>query len=111
MIHTIQQPDWFVGGLPRRILWDDSTGDVSGDHSDVSIIRALIRQANRDGYLQDTPWGRLNLQDPAHDLADFHAILKWALMADYDRQALPPALRAVDPTPRLSPVPSAGAIV
>lgn len=30
MIHTISQPDWAAGDVPRSIVWNDETGEVSG---------------------------------------------------------------------------------
>ena len=45
MIHAISQPDRAAGGAPRRILWDDETGDVSGVHHHVPRLRQWLSDA------------------------------------------------------------------
>lgn len=96
MIHTISQPDWAAGGAPRRILWDDETGDVSGDHHDVPLLRQWLSGATKRGFIL-LEEGRLDLPDPRHVPAQFLAVLRLTMMARYDEGGLPPALRAVEP--------------
>ncbi len=31
-----------MGDEPRRIVWNDGTGEVDGNHSDVPFIRSTI---------------------------------------------------------------------
>ena len=101
--HTIRHRDW-RHDEPRTIVWNDETGEVSGDHGDVPDIRMWLEKAERDGHLLGEE-GRLNLRDPRHDPADFLAVLVWDNGGFYERLELPPALRAVKPTPMIRPPP------
>ena len=94
-VHAIDMPDPFAGGEPRRILWDDETGEVSGDHHDVPDIREQMDRAERDGFLPAMS-GHWKLRDPRHDPRDFLVVLFWP--GDVDAELLPPALR-VEPAP------------
>lgn len=50
--HRIMAPDVFAGREPRLILWDDETGEVSGEHSAVAHLNATLERIERDdGYL------------------------------------------------------------
>ena len=39
-VHAIEQPDWRADGARRRILWNDETGEVSGDHGELPFLRS-----------------------------------------------------------------------
>ena len=96
-VHAIDMPDIFAGGEPRRILWDDETGDVSGEHHDVPELREALARAERDGRLQDF-MGYWPLRDPRRDPRDFLVVLG---VQHYGGQPdwLPPSLRGVEPAP------------
>lgn len=96
--HTIKYRDWRVGE-PRAFVWNDETGEVSGDHGNVPSLRRLMERAERDGHLL-SEGGRLDVRDPRHDAADFLALLMWEVGGDFKfrRVVLPPALRGVEPT-------------
>ena len=96
MIHAIDKPDIYAGGEPRRILWNDQTGDVSGEHHDVPRLRERMARAVRDGYLPSM-CGHWPLRDPRRDPSDFLVVLIWT--GRYDVDWLPPSLRDVAPTP------------
>ena len=96
-VHAIDKLDFDAGDEPRRIYWDDETGEVSGDHSDVPDIRKTMARAVRDGYLPAMN-GHWDLRDPRRNPAEFLVVLVWpAARIDEDIQ-LPPALR-IDPAP------------
>lgn len=90
--HVIKNVDRRHDHEQRTILWDDETGEVSGDHSDVPAIRAALER----GELRDV-FGRCVLRDPRGS-ADFVAALYHASATAFDL-VLPPALRGVEPTP------------
>ena len=99
-VHTIELIDWRAGGEPRRILWDDETGEVKGDHSNVPAIRETMARAVRDGYLPAIH-GHWDLPDPRRRPAEFLVVLFWPApgpVSDEALAGLPPALR-VDPAP------------
>ena len=87
---------------PGAIVWNDETGEVTGDHGDVPSVRLWLDVAERDGHLLGEE-GRVNLRDPRHDPADFLAVLVWSIRGFYERLELPPALRGVKPTPLTAP--------
>lgn len=95
-VHAIDKPDAFAGGEPRRILWDDETGEISGEHHDVPALREALDRAERDGRLQH-PAGHWPLRDPRRDPRDFLVVLG---VQHYHGGAdwLPPSLRGVEPT-------------
>ena len=92
MKHTIMCPDRFRDGEPRSIVWDDETGEVSGDHSEVPDIRDTMARAERDGFLPE-PTGHFVLRDPRHDPGDFLTALLWPGPPASPPDWLPPALR------------------
>lgn len=101
-VHAIDMPDHAAGGEPRRIRWNDETGEVSGDHSSVPRVRENMEAAVRTGLLSCMTGG-WELRDPRRDPAEFLVVLFWPSvpMDGNDaarRAALPPALR-VDPAP------------
>ena len=89
-VHVIEQRDWFADA-PRRIVWDDETGEVSGEHHEVPTIRRVMAEAARDGGLR-FPTGYWRLRDPRRDPNCFAVVLKEALWASFDKDALPAAL-------------------
>ena len=93
-------PDVFAGGEPRRIVWNDETGEVAGDHSRVADVRDTIARAERDGILPAMS-GHWPLRDPRHDPRDFLVALLWPEppIAEDMPDWLPPSLRDVAPTP------------
>ena len=95
-VHVIEQPDRRAGGEPRRILWDDEAGDVSGGHSALPLLRQWMAGAVKTGFIL-LECGRLDLPDPTRAPAQFLAVLRLAMMARYDPAGLPPALRGVEP--------------
>ena len=97
-VHAIEQPDNAAGGEPRGILWNDETGEVSGGHSHVPLLREWMADAVEDGFILIEE-GRLDLPDPRHVPAQFLAVLRLAMMSRYDAANLPPALRGVEPIP------------
>jgi len=62
----------------RSIVWDDEAGTVAGDHSDVDSFRRVFA-ADKPVTVGDTglAW---DLVDPAHDPAQFLAVL-WSVYA------------------------------
>ena len=98
-VHAIDMLDFDAGDEPRRVYWDDETGEVSGDHSRVPDIRDTMARAVRDGYLPQMH-GHWDLRDPRRNSAEFLVVLFWPgppLIDDEDIQ-LPPALR-IEPAP------------
>ena len=95
--HTIKYRDWSRGDEPRRIVWDDEAGEVSGDHVEVPSIQAYLADAVRDGRLADD-WGSVALRDPRHDPAEFLTVLLWAVGGTfrYAEVDLPPSLRGIE---------------
>ena len=103
-IHAIDQPDVFAGREPRRIRWDDETGDVSGDHRAVGLIRECMADAVRDGGLPNDE-GFWRLRDPRRDPASFVVLLMFALLAAFDPDALPEPLRSAPVDGMFEPAP------
>lgn len=91
-IHSVHQPDLQADGAPRLLLWNDETGEVSGEHSDVPLIRGYMKDAVRDGGLP-VDNGFWRLRDPRHDPASFVVVLSFAIQPAFDENALPEALR------------------
>ena len=97
--HTIKCPDWSRGDEPRRIVWDDAAGEVSGDHVEVPAIRNALERAARNGHLMGVG-GCLDVRDPRHAAADFLTVLGVCIGGTFNfaRVHLPPTLRGVTPT-------------
>ncbi len=72
-VHTIMIPDRMRGREPRSIVWDDEAGTVEGDHYDVGSFRRVFA-ADKPVTVGSTglAW---DLDDPAHDPAQFLAVL------------------------------------
>ena len=100
MIHEIEQPDWAAAErAPRRIVWDDETGEVSGDHTDAPVLARVLGDGEIGGvgaWLPD-----IDARAPG----DFLAALRWVLKRDYAPAALPPSLRGVAPREMHHPPP------
>lgn len=98
-VHAIDLPDPFAGGEPRRVLWNDETGEVSGDHSDAPFVRETLDRADRDGFLPHMA-GHWSLRDPRRNPAEFLVALFWPEppLDAATRPGLPPALR-IKPAP------------
>ena len=93
--HTIKMRDW-RHDEPRTIVWNDETGEVSGDHGDVQGVRDMIERAERAGGVL-THCGFWRLADTRHDPACFVAVLLLVLSGrDFDEDALPEPLRSAD---------------
>ena len=99
--HTIMFPDIMVGREPRSIVWDDEAGTVEGDHSRLDRIRRILAEPTpiEFGFVA-AYW---TLEDPAHDPADFLALLAqridYRILKEPLRSTLPPVFDGVDPTP------------
>ena len=92
--HTIKMRDW-RHDEPRTIVWNDETGEVSGDHVWVQGIRDMIERAEGAGGVL-THYGFWRLADPRRDPACFVAVLYLILGRDFDEDALPEPLRSAD---------------
>ena len=77
-VHTLGIPDRMRGRELRSIVWDDEAGTVAGDHSEVDSFRRVFA-ADKPVTVGDTglAW---DLVDPAHDPAQFLAVL-WSVYA------------------------------
>ena len=105
-VHTIKMPDWMRGRELRTVVWDDEAGTVTGDHSEVPWLQeTLAREMPLD---LGTEGGNFIVTDPAHDPADFLAVLGrayWPILDhDRDRHLLSDSLRDVEST-RATPWP------
>ena len=102
-IHRIEAPDWTVGHELRAIVWNDETGEATGDHVCAPwLAKTLAGPAPL--VIADAPWPHYRLEDPAHDPADFLALILGPgnLGSPYpERVRLPESLRGVEPTPSL----------
>lgn len=98
-VHVIEQTDWFADDEPRRIVWDDETGDVSGDHREVPAIRRVMADAVRDGGRLQFDTGYWRLRDPRRDPASFVVLLWFSLGTQFEREALPEPLRSAETAP------------
>lgn len=92
MKHTIVARE--PGGT-AEIVWDDATGEVTGNHSQAAELALAIASPPLECRC---PWGFVSLADPAHDPADFltalRSIVSWPLHV-----VLPQSLADVEPTP------------
>ena len=90
--HTIEIPDSMAGRELRRIVWNDETGEVSGDHSDIRAIRATIEAAPVERDSGGRVW---LLEDPGHNPAEFLtmlSILDWRILGWPELRATLPAV-------------------
>ena len=98
--HTIMFPDWMVGDDLRSIVWDDKAGTVEGDHSQIDSLRKTL--AKPTPYVIHDIAASWTLEDPAHDPADFLAVLSldidWRVRKDPLRSTLPPIFDGVEGT-------------
>ncbi len=99
-VHTIMLPDRMRGREPRRVIWDDEAGTVTGEHSRIPWMQEVLARPTPVNFCDDEQV--LFLKDPAHDPRDFLHLLGeayWPIYEDPDRQRLPPALRDIKPRP------------
>ena len=99
-VHRISIPDRMAGRELRDIVWDDSAGTVSGDHSEVGWIAGLLAAPKpmRVGGV-GLYW---DLSDPGHDPSEFLALIHeayWPALDEPLRSTLPPVFDGVDPPP------------
>ena len=90
--HTIDMPDIMAGEQLRRIVWDDETGAVSGDHSEVGFIQSSIAAAPVDRGDGGRIW---RLRDPGRDPAEFLVLLwltYWPVLTRASLRATLPAV-------------------
>ena len=105
--HTIMFPDWMVGRELRSIVWDDDAGTVEGEHSHIDDLREAL--AEPTPLLLPSIAASWTLNDPAHDPADFLALLSH-LIDDRAVRDLPPVFDGVEPTPGVAIPCSPGAV-
>ena len=86
-----------------EILWDDATGTVEGDHSQVPELAQAIANPPMPVHFPHPP-GTFYLADPAHDAADFLTALRAIVHGPLDVE-LPDSLVDVTPTPYPKPSP------
>ncbi len=101
-VHRIMAPDWKAGWQLRAVEWDDDAGTVAGDHSAVPYLAKDLAAPTPLEIQPVRVMPAWNLEDPAHDPADFLALALY----DHDigsvfrsRVQLPESLRGVEPTP------------
>ena len=97
MTYQLYIPDLLRGREPALILWDDVAGTVEGTHTAVAALRHDLSLSTP--LEKGTPVGPLVLRDPAHDPADFVALLRWHQPRHWSLDELPEPLRSVVPTP------------
>lgn len=103
-VHAIEQRDW-RDDARRRILWNDETGEVSGDHGDLPELRSWLADAAKKGAIV-LEEGRLDVPDAARVPAQFLAVLRLTMgNLSWDPDGLPPDLRAVEPVRWREPPP------
>lgn len=90
--HTITAEDHRHGWEPRTVVWDDETGEVAGDHSEVPTIRGVQEKAGRNGYFPRSGDGYYRMPDPWRD----PACVKILLLCTLVDPALPEPLRSAD---------------
>lgn len=99
-VHTLSIPDRMRGRELRSIVWDDQAGTVDGDHSVVDSFRRVF-DADKPVTVGD-PGCAWDLTDPAHDPAQFLAVLwsvYWPALDQPLRSTLPPVFDGVDLPP------------
>lgn len=90
--HPIEIPDIMAGDSLRRIVWNDETGEVSGDHFNVRRIRATIEAAPVERGDGGRVW---LLEDPGRNPAEFLtmlSILDWRILGRPELRATLPAV-------------------
>lgn len=97
MVHRILWPDWNrrrQPGRPRLITWNDKSGHVSGNHSQLDLIRDAIK-----ARVVSMAFGDTTLQDPAHDKTEFITVLAGVIGPGYvdPHAVLPAQLRHIEP--------------
>ena len=92
MRHTITAPEP-VG--TAEIVWDDVTGEVSGNHRQAAELALTIGSGP---MIANYPWGSVTLRDPAHDPADFLTALRFVVAVGH-KVELPESLASIEPTP------------
>ena len=100
MKHTISVGSpWLKIG---EIVWDDVagtvTGTIDGNPSNRSILPELSSMISNGPVIVGCPWGAVELQDPAHDPADFLRALM-SVVLSIPQITLPQSLANVTPTP------------
>ena len=94
--HTLMVPDFMVGRELRSIVWDDEAGTVEGEHSQIDDLREDL--AKPTPYVVHNIAASWTLDDPAHDPADFLALIgfvDWRVLEDPLRSTLPPVFDGV----------------
>jgi len=87
----------FDGGIDD-IVWDDAAGTVEGSHYKAKSLNKRLKQPFPLEYGDETSY--CVLQDPAHDPADFLALLAVALLTLQPPEVmLPDSLKDIEPTP------------
>ena len=98
--HRITIPDRLRGGEPRTIIWDDEAGTVAGTHYRVPEFRRVF-DADKPVRIGN-PGRTWDLHNPAHDPAEFLALLRqlyWPALDEPLRSTLPPVFDGVMPLP------------
>ena len=93
--HVIMAEDWRAGGEPRAIVWDDETGEISGEHHVVPRLRLAQERLEREGGWQDD-MGYWRMPDPRLDPACVRVLIVSAVHGMLDLAALPEPLRSAD---------------
>lgn len=106
-IHRIMAPDRSAGRELRAIVWNDETGEVTGDHENASWIAARLAGPMPVSTVGDYRPNFI-LADPAHAPADFLALILDIAEVGVSSSGpplwgvhLPESLRGVEPTPPL----------
>lgn len=98
--HTIEIADFMRGGEPHRIVWNDETGTVEGDHSDILFIRSMIKSAPIETGDGGRTW---RLEDPGRNPAEFLVLLyliDWRILHQENlRETLPAIFEGVELPP------------
>lgn len=104
-VHSIMLPHARWEDDLYSIVWDDEGGTVEGEHPEIYQIRRIFDAPKP--VTVGTPGSTWDLRDPAHDPAEFHVLLGFAVLGSLPgapeiRAGCPPALRDVeipDPDP------------
>ncbi len=91
--YTDRRPD----GRINHIIWDDEAGTVTGDHYKVPSLQEKL--SGPMPYIVGGETFECELQDIAHDPADFLVVLGFALMSLKPPEVqLPDSLKDIQPT-------------